>query len=435
MISDIVLSRKTQSMLAKIRALESSSIDLPDALRESAQPKLGNLLNWLNQQQKRARGQERFLLESLYASCLADLGNSVLDIGDRSGARKRNWRAIVKIVFLAILGLIYFGAEGFDGIASMLGLTALSGAPVFAIGVAFGVLWALVFFAVHLMEIAGSLGVNLINAPRMINVYTDQINSMKAIRKKISQDDDAIDEQRLQRNMAILAMLQKRMETLDSARSALKDALNNRILVAAKYGMAVLAGVILFMGGFMTGQTVALAFAALFMASVSPTAWPVILFCVFIGLAAFGFYWFVERHGIENLIGRCVGLDKEKVDAFCDKELIKKENKKLEFLQEKISLRVDELGVNRTLREENACLQTLLQSRDDEPLLFGYRRDFSEEDFSGCSNEDREASQTPGRYPLFFSHAGSETDAGSATLSQSQDSFDKGNGNFTLGGQ
>ncbi|MGQ3891494.1 hypothetical protein [Legionella sp. CNM-4043-24] len=359
----------------KTRAMESFAMTLP-AISDSSEPvEVDELLLWLRLEQERVEGKERFLLESLYASFLEDINKSLLDDEKaKDRARVRQWRALAKLVFLMLVGFIYFAAEGFDGIASLLGLTAMPAAPVFAIGLAVGLLWAGLFFAVQLMEISKDLGITIINAPRLVHIYTHQVDNMKAIRKKISQACDEMDEAQLKSKLAILQMLLSRMQTLDKARDVLVRASNNQLLTVGKYLFAAVAGGVIFCGGFMAGQTVALVFGALILGAVSPTVWPVILFSVAIGLAAFSLYWFAGRQGIENLIGRCLGLDKGKVDAFCNKELVDKENKKLNLLSDRLSNRLDGiedrrmlLSENQHLLNENRRLRTLLERQLNTP--------------------------------------------------------------------
>ncbi len=52
-----------------------------------------------------------------------------------------------------------------------------------------------------------------------------------------------------------------------------------------------------------------------------PTFWPVLVFSLIIGLAAFGVYWYVERPSIELFVSKKFGLDKEQIETFCEKNL------------------------------------------------------------------------------------------------------------------
>lgn len=95
---------------------------------------------------------------------------------------------------------------------------------------------------------------------------------------------------------------------------------------------AAVAGIIFFSGGFFAGQTVALAIASLFVASIAATAWPIIVASIAVGLAALSVYWFVERPGIENLISRWKGLDKDKIDQLCEDKYVDRETAKIKSL-------------------------------------------------------------------------------------------------------
>ena len=97
--------------------------------------------------------------------------------------------------------------------------------------------------------------------------------------------------------------------------------------------------------------------------SIAATAWPILLSSVAVGLAAFSVYWFVERPGIENLIGRWRGLDKEKVDMLCKSKVVDRETEKLHNLinelNEKISLHNAAKSQSLDLSEEVARLNSV----------------------------------------------------------------------------
>jgi hypothetical protein len=56
-----------------------------------------------------------------------------------------------------------------------------------------------------------------------------------------------------------------------------------------------------------------------------------------VGCAALSIYWFVERPGLNKLVNNWFGLNEEKIEQLCDKEVLAKQEKKLENLKEKIN--------------------------------------------------------------------------------------------------
>lgn len=195
-----------------------------------------------------------------------------------------------------------------------MGVFNLPTVGIFVAGTVFSVLSILVFYAFDLVEISHNLGVNLKSAPKMVDLYTKELESIKALRIKInSQWHKAKTPEELEEYLKLVEALKaRRQEILDDV-AKLEKALDRPALKMAKFVTAAITGVIFFSGGFFAGQTVALAIAGLFVSSISATFWPIILVSVAVGFAALAVYWFVERPGIENLIGRMIGLDKEKL--------------------------------------------------------------------------------------------------------------------------
>lgn len=359
------LSQKTKAISRHLAALNDPVCAPISALIDAEEVHVDDLLSLLGRAPVPVCPASRLLLEKLDHACLVDLCESLaLPVEKPVVTKKKRWRAWAKTALVILAGTIYFAFEGFDGIASMLGLTTLPSLPIVFFGLAFAALWTTVFFLVELRELSNRLGVKFKSATNIVDVYLRQMNMMKAIRKKIDSDYTSRDEAELNQRKAILAMLLYRLDAMEAARDSMKQALNRPILKLCKYSMALLTGVVIFTGGFMAGQTVALAFAGLIVATVSSTAWPVMLVAAIAGLAAFSYYWYVNRHDIENLIGRCIGLDKEKISALCDNEAVDKEKEKLGLLTAKLGAREELIAENARLREENRHLGALLATRE-----------------------------------------------------------------------
>lgn len=131
-------------------------------------------------------------------------------------------------------------------------------------------------------------------------------------------------------------MLQKRFTLLTKASNQFGMALESENMKMAKTLISGVSGILFFGGGFFAGQSVALFVSGLLVNSLTPAFWPVILFSVIVGLAAFSIYWYVERPGLDKLVSSWFGLNEENIQKLCDKISINKEIHKLESLKRKI---------------------------------------------------------------------------------------------------
>lgn len=142
----------------------------------------------------------------------------------------------------------------------------------------------------------------------------------------------------------ILVMLQDRVNSLVKAGKKFDLALNSPKMDIAKTIVSGVSGILFFGGGFFAGQSVATFMLALVMTSVTPTFWPVLLFSVIVGLAAFSLYWYVQRVGVNKLVSEWFGLDEDKIEKLCGKSKMDKELKKLNNLDEKVMTTSDLLS-------------------------------------------------------------------------------------------
>lgn len=141
-----------------------------------------------------------------------------------------------------------------------------------------------------------------------------------------------------------LVMLQDRVKSLVKAGEKFDLALNSPKMDVAKTIVSGVSGILFFGGGFFAGQSVATFMLALVMTSVTPTFWPVLLFSVIVGLAAFSLYWYVQRVGVNKLVSEWFGLDEDKIEKLCGKSKMDKELKKLNNLDEKVMTTSDLLS-------------------------------------------------------------------------------------------
>ena len=338
MIEELSLGKKTRKIIKKLNKLKNCSIIIPDSFETSSPLKSAELIAWLATKQL-VQDEHKYLLESLYVAILRDLYEAIPERKPRKEEKKADWVSHLKFVLLAIAGTIFFGCEGFDGIMSILSMTSLPTAAIFAIGLAFSLFSVLVFYACDLVEISKNLDVDLSSASKIVDIYLQEIEIIKDLRKALDACFSKKSREELASDLVLLEMLQTKYTGLDEARQALKKALDSPWLTFFRHLTASIAGVLFFSGGFFAGQTVAMAIAGLFLATVTPTFWPVVLASLVVGIAALSMYWFVERPVFENAMGRWVGLDKENIEQLCDDDEVAKEQHKLMVLKEKLQIR------------------------------------------------------------------------------------------------
>ncbi|MDX1837772.1 hypothetical protein DIZ81_09315 [Legionella taurinensis] len=288
--------------------------------------------------------QERYYVEALRGAYLKDLQRSLEAKGIKE-KKKANWLNRLKFILLMIAGTIFFGCEGFDGVTALFGIFNLPTVAIYIAGMAFSILSILVFYAFDLMEISHNLGVSLKSTPKLVDLYTKELESIKLLRIKLNLEfSDKATAEELEEYLQLMKVLKARRDEILRDVEVLKKSLNNPALKAIKYATALLTGVIFFSGGFFAGKTVALAIAGLFVTSISPgLAIGILVVGLLVAAASFAIYWYVERPGIENLIGRIIGLDKEKIDKITNVEENNNEKKEMEASIKNIDTRKKEI--------------------------------------------------------------------------------------------
>lgn len=332
MARKIGLSGKTKQLIAKLAQQQSLPPALVMAEREIGQAELLKFLN------ERPQGdiKNEFLLASLSASLLKDLHDTLLNKQEQRKKKADNWFKKLMYGLLALDGIIFFGCEGFDGIAAMLEVLPLTPTAILATGAVFALLSITVFFAFNFVEIAKNLEIKNKNAPQLLDIYLKEVKLIKMIRKHIlsehfAREDMSVEE--LRENLNLVKMLQTKQNNLDTARLTIQNLGSRPALQAAKSVTATLAGIIFFSGGFFAGQMVALQVAELCFTAVAATFPPVVFISFLVGAAALRIYWYTERPNVENYIASYVGLDQEKIDLFCGKKIVAKEKEKLRLLE------------------------------------------------------------------------------------------------------
>lgn len=307
--------------------------------------KRSTLLDWLSLSITNEK-KSRYLLESLRVSLLQDLlddlKKSSNQLNKEKGEKKiqsRAWYKNPHFMVLATSGTVLAICEGFDSITSILSMfSAVSMSVMFIAGVISSILSVLVFFGFGLVEISKNLGVKLSKSRHLLDICIEQVEQIVELRKCIDHHYSLVTDVRDHAQLrAMVIMLQARYNDLDDARQAYIKLLNNSYLKAAKITVAILTGLLFFGSGFFFGQSLALMVASIFVVGVSMTFWPVVLASVIVGLAAFSVYWFVERPGLTNIIGRWIGLDQDKISQFADDDMVQEHKEELSNLEEKIT--------------------------------------------------------------------------------------------------
>lgn len=347
----ISLSTTSQELISKLSEIDKRFTQI---FQQRTAIDRTSLLRWLEQSHAGSGNDETFfLIASLQTSLLKDLNDALnSSVLKKEKPTKNSTLSKAKLGLLALAGTIYFGCEGFDGVTAIMGMFSFVPTLTFFIaGTLFSILSIIVFYSFDLVEISKNLGIKSSDAPKLLDVLLDEFKQIKLIRAHLSKSAHKT-LQELEQDLVVAKMLLKRHEDLNEARSQLKLALENPYLKAGKMITAGLAGIIFFSGGFFAGQAVALTIASVFVPVMAATAWPIVAVGVVVGLAAFSIYWFVERPGIENLIRRWKGLDKEKMDQLCKSNVVDRETGKLQNLIQGIEEKIELNRINTTAQSQ-----------------------------------------------------------------------------------
>lgn len=219
-----------------------------------------------------------------------------------------------KLVILAILGTLYFACEGFDGITSLLGIFSLPAVLLMAFGFLFSIMSVIVFYSFDLVEISKNLGVSWYQAPKLVDIYVDQLDEMKALIFAIHKELRNFDDQDKEICLKWMYQLENQYHEIQKQSIILQKQLDRPIINTAQTTATILAALIRFGDGFFAAQPLLVAIFAAMSIPTSSTVIPVIAFSFLIGLAALSIYWYVEKPGIEKFVCRRLGIDTEKLE-------------------------------------------------------------------------------------------------------------------------
>lgn len=335
---DVNLSPRTLGLIGQYIELDSSgSFDI--RLNDSNSADQKKIVAWLKKEKSHKLLDEKkqrkieFVLASLHASLLHDL----LDSSSTETPAVSRW-AKIKFFLLAAAGTLFAVCEGFDSITTMLGIFSLPAFATLLAGLVFAAFSVMVFYGFNLVQISKNLGVRLTDTPKLLDVYHTELHDIKALRMKISKMNyQPLSLEELETLKEQVQMLDLRVNALAHSSEQFQLALNSKKIKAAKATFVGLAGILFFGGGFFAGQSVAVFLLGLVVAGASATFWPVTLFSIVVGLAAFSLYWYVERIGLEQLISGWFGLDEEKIQDLCAIENVKDEHSELMLLNDRLS--------------------------------------------------------------------------------------------------
>lgn len=339
----IRLSEKTQELIKQYNELSLTSDS--QVLSCSSFIERQVLIQWLSERvltpkiTKKSPEDVEFILTSLRVELLRDLLISMKinphELNKESPPAKLNR---LKFYLIAISGTLLAACEGFDGISTLLSAFSLPSLATLLAGLVFSVLSVMVFYGLNLVQVSKSLGVKLTDTPKLLDLYLLQLNEIKCIRKKINTYKlSSYSSEELDNLVQVLSMLESQLDSIKKAGKQFAEALDSPQMTLIKRIFIGINATLFFGGGFFAGQSVGTFIAGLIIGgAVGSTFLPVTLFAVLVGVASLCLYWYVEKEGLEQVIGNWFGLDQEKVDELFDQEKLEHQAQKLSSLKEKI---------------------------------------------------------------------------------------------------
>lgn len=345
MVVEVQISKRSQELInSYLEALGSHQSPLQ---KEDVSIELDLLVSWLKaeitlpyKKPKKLKYEIEFLLAKLRVELLHDLSN-FMPTSRKSRVKKEEDLVLAsnkfKFILLAISGTILAACEGFDSVTTMMSVLSLPSWAILAVGLVFSILSVVVFYGFNLIQVSKNLGINLMDTPKLLDVYLAQLEEIKSIRRKMSAYNLAEKStEELAQLYDTLIMLNNRFSELIKNSEQFKLALDTNSMRVAKTIFSGLAGLLFFGGGFFAGQSVGIFIFGLFITAATPTAWPVVIFSLLVGAAGFSIYWFIERVSLKKLISGWFGLDEDKIEQLCDSDKLLNEEEKLLNLKDNV---------------------------------------------------------------------------------------------------
>lgn len=357
----ILLSHTTLHHLAELsndpvwsRELPIWSSDPPNSYIQ-----FDDLINWLDNDLFESNEDIDVRLEFLCVFLLRDLRISLGLPTQEILEEQESYYSRFLFWYLIVAGTIYFGCEGFDGIATMLATFSLPTVIIVVFGLFFAVVSIILFYGFDFGEIKRNLNISENSERSLLDGYLDEITEIIGIRKRINQiyviNEATPDEQDAYHVM--VNVLLKRQQILLNAIHTLRDRNDHFYLKLARFLLTSVVGILFFNAGYFAGETVAMLITSMFIPTVSAAFWPIILFSIVVGFFSFSVFCFVEQPGIVQL----VGFDSNQIQCVMDK--IEDEGNELVHLKNNLQGNAKLMNTNSQQQERIHCLEQLLEEK------------------------------------------------------------------------
>ncbi|MDR3502306.1 MAG: hypothetical protein P4L79_06950 [Legionella sp.] len=335
------LSSHSQELLSKFQI--ACGLGQQESIPSSLE--LTSFLSWFHERSTvidsptHSQQEIEFLLLSLRTELLHDLCwamNGDVNIGNKA-KNDLSWHNTVKLGLLTTAGILVAACEGFDCVVTIMSIFALPSAVILASGFIFSTLSIIAFCGLELAKLSDSLEIKLTDAYKLLDVYLQQYDEIKNIRKKIAKYSLLrLPEDELQHLAQIVTLLEQRFTQLRTAGDQFEQVLHSGQMHSAKLALSTISAALLFGGSFCAAQTASLCLFGLIMTTVTPASLPILLCSTLVGLAALSLYWYVEFPGLESVVSNWLGLDETKIAALCNRDSLTSEQEKLGNLKEQI---------------------------------------------------------------------------------------------------
>lgn len=192
------------------------------------------------------------------------------------------------LFFATIAGIVFVGAEGFDGMTTLLSLFIVAKAPLIIGGIIFSMLVVIAFCLYDLHEVSKNLGVKLNYTSDIVDLFIQELRQIKLIKKELQNKDvTRLSLAELEQGLHILSYIMAKNDALGNHFDKMKTATQSHVCVDLFQKMILcLMGGVFFATGFFAGKSIALFVASFFILSISPAAWPILAAGIVIGIAA-----------------------------------------------------------------------------------------------------------------------------------------------------
>ncbi|MDP3705735.1 MAG: hypothetical protein Q8R24_07470 [Legionellaceae bacterium] len=368
------VSQQTLELMQELRERDADSSLLSNLQGDPQHLTCHDVINKLMEREQSLLASDvfhktRFFQESLRIAWLRDLSLSyygVENVVEPFSEEDTSWLGKIQLTALAFAGTIYTICSGFDGSTSILSLfIGIPNWTVFVVALALSLVLVVLFYSFDLVDISENIRVRLFHSRQLLDVYLEQaglINKLIEQSKQRMQDmnNELVNELSIALSNAPLVcdrprsgrdqdladvvelwnMLIARQEDLCLVRQIYLQELEHRYVRAMKFMATTIAGLLYFNCGFFAGQILAVAVLSVFLtASISITSWPVLLISISVGLAALSIFWYNgERSRVENLAGKWLGLDQDKINCLPVNEHVVKQKTEQNQLEQQIRL-------------------------------------------------------------------------------------------------